>query len=420
MDKKQQKDNHLKLASSSNIPKLSKNEKRKSFDQEDYIPAKSSKIISKSVLVKGSEDKNTKALNNAFEKTYPNYGVCVHSQKPQGLMKSYAYNSYKGLVKDFNEDRVVVVSQIQKPPKTIHRTWPKMSYFGIFDGHGGETCSEYLKNNFLNILVENKNFPFDIKTALVETFEKLEEEFYNQNKNKPKEEIDNSGSCGLVAILTENKIYIANIGDSRAIMSLNNGSKVKQLSTDHKPNNIKEFERIIKNGGKVYIDDDYKEDENGKIDESQINFITNKSDLEKYSKQKEAIFRHFPSDLAVMRTIGDLAVKKKEYGGLPGNIIATPDIFVYDYSPSQDFMVMGCDGIFDDLSNEEIVEAAWHIFKNKAKEKNYDINLLTADSCDMIMKYAMDLLTSDNLTCIVIGMEGLQKFLSLKKIKEKK
>ena len=420
MDKKQPKENHLKLASTSNIPKLSKNEKLKSFDKEDIIPAKSSKIISKSVLVKGSEDKNTKALNNAFEKTYPNYGACIHSQKPHCLMKSYAYNSYKGIVKDYNEDRLVVVSQIQKPQKTIHRTWPKMSYFGIFDGHGGESCSEYLKNNFLNFLVENKNFPFDIKTALIETFEKLEEEFYNQNKNKPKEEIDNSGSCGLVAIFTENKIYIANIGDSRAIMSLNNGNKVKQLSIDHKPNNIKEFERIIKNGGKVYIDDDYKEDENGKIDESQLNFITNKSDLEKFSKQKEVIFRHFPSDLAVMRTIGDLVVKKKEYGGLPGNIIATPEIFIYDYSPSQDFMVMGCDGIFDDLSNEEIVEAAWHIFKNKAKERNYDINLLTTDSCDMIMKYGMDLLTSDNLTCIVIGMEGLQKYLSLKKIKEKK
>ena len=420
MDKKQPKENNLKLASTSNIPKLNKNAKNKLFDKEDIIQTKSSKIISKSVLVKGNEDKNTKALNNAFEKTYPNYGACAHSQKPQGLMKSYAYNSYKGLVKDYNEDRVVVVSQIQKPQKTIHRTWPKMSYFGIFDGHGGETCSEYLKNNFLNILVENKNFPFDIKTALIETFEKLEEEFYNQNKNKPKEEIDNSGSCGLVAIMTENKIYIANIGDSRAIMSLNNGSKIKQLSKDHKPNNIKEFERIIKNGGKVYIDDDYKEDENGKIDESQLNFITDKSDLEKYSKEKEVIFRHFPSDLAVMRTIGDLNVKKKEYGGLPGNIIATPEIFIYDYFPTQDFMIMGCDGIFDDLSNEEIVEAAWHIFKNKAKEKNYDINLLTADSCDMIMKYAMDLLTSDNLTCIVIGMEGIQKFLSLKKIKEKK
>ena len=38
-------------------------------------------------------------------------------------MKSYAYNSYKGLVKKNNEDRVIVVSQIQKSQKIIHRTW---------------------------------------------------------------------------------------------------------------------------------------------------------------------------------------------------------------------------------------------------------------------------------------------------------
>ena len=38
----------------------------------------------------------------------------------------------------------------------------------------------------------------------------------------------------------------------------------------------------------------------------------------------------------------------------------------------------------------------------------------------MIIKYGLDLLTSDNLTCVVIGMEGVQKFLNLKKLKEKK
>lgn len=410
------------MSSCKNVQKLisPEDEKKGANNHEKLIPAKSSKILNKTGARKNSTEVDEKVLDSAFAKTYPNYLECQCSQKPQGLMKSYAYNSYKGLTKENNEDRVIVVSQIQKPQKTIHRTWPKMSYFGIFDGHGGETCSEYLKNNFLNFLIENKNFPFDIKTSITETFERLEEEFYNQNKVKPKEEIDNSGSCALVAIMTENKIYIGNIGDSRAIMSVNNGNKVKQLTIDHKPNNIKEYERISKCGGKVYVDDDYQEDEHGNLDESQLNFILSKSDFEKYNSKKETIFRHFPSNLAVLRTIGDLKVKKKEYGGLPDNIIATPEIFVYDYNPNYDFIVMGCDGIFDDLSNEEIVGAAWHIFKNKAKEKNYDLNLLSKDSCDLIIKYGLDLLTSDNLTCIVIGLEGVQKFLNLKKLKDKK
>ena len=58
------------------------------------------------------------------------------------------------------------------------KTWPKISYFAIFDGHGGEECSEFLKNNFLNCLVENTNFPFDIKLCLIETAKKIEEEFF--------------------------------------------------------------------------------------------------------------------------------------------------------------------------------------------------------------------------------------------------
>ena len=409
MDKKE---NISKLSASVPIQKLNKD------DKDIKIPAKSSKNLIG--YKKGLEEIDEKALDNAFSKAYPDYGKCVCSQKMQGLMKSYAYNSYKGIVKNYNEDRVIVVSQIQKPQKTIHRTWPKMSYFAVFDGHGGESCSEYLKNNFLDYLIENKNFPHDIKTSITETFDKLEDEFYEKNKQKPKDQIDNSGSCALVAIMTENKIYIGNIGDSRAIMSLNNGTKVKQLSIDHKPNNLKEFERITKNGGKVYIDEDVKEDENGKLDESKLNFITDKNDFNQYKCQSEVIFRHFPSHLAVVRSIGDIKVKKPEYGALKGNIIHTPEVFVYDYSPSYDFMVMGCDGIFDDLSNEEIIWAAWHVFKDKAKEKNYDLNLLTEDSCDMIIKYAMDVMTSDNLSCIVIGMEGVQKFISLKKLKEKK
>ena len=396
---------------------LNKNE---ALESDIVNHPQSSKINCINKLKKSILENNDKALSNAFSKKYPDYPECCNSQKSIGLVKSFAYNTYKGLIKQNNEDRVIVVNPIPKPEKKIHRSWPKMSYFGVFDGHGGENCSEYLKNNFLNVLIENKNFPLDIKVALTETFEKIEEEIYNKNKGKLKEEIDKSGSCALVSVMTENKIFIANVGDSRAIMSLNGGSKVKQLTIDHKPNNIKEYERIIKNGGKVYVDDDYQEDEHGKYDENKLKYILNKSDFEKYAGEKDIIYRHYPSDLAIMRSIGDLKAKYKEFGGLPDNIISTPEIFVYDYNPANDFMVMGCDGIYDDLSNEEIINAAWYIFKNKSKEKNYDIHLLSKDSCNLIIKYGLDLLTSDNLTCIVIGLEGLQKFLNLKRLKEKK
>ena len=101
------------------------------------------------------------------------------------------------------------------------KAWPKISYFGIFDGHEGEWSVDFLKENFLNYLIENKNFPFEIKLSLIETFEKIEEVFFKEKCGTSLELSDRSGTCALVSIIFDNKIYIANIGDSRAIMSVN-------------------------------------------------------------------------------------------------------------------------------------------------------------------------------------------------------
>ena len=80
---------------------------------------------------------------------------------------------------------------------------------------------------------------------------------------------------------------------------------------------------------------------------------------------------------------------------------------------------MGCDGIFDDLSNQEIINAAWLVFKNRGKEKNYDINELTKEACDIVMKFALEKQTSDNLSCIIIGFEGIEKFIKMNQLKKK-
>ncbi len=352
-------------------------------------------------------------------KDYDFYEKALASNKTIGSLKSYSYNTFHGLFKAVNEDKVVVINQIKKPASSKMKTWPKISYFGIFDGHGGEGCSEFLKNNLLNYLLENKNFPYDIKTSLTESFDKAEEEFFKLKCGEDLEHSDKSGSCALVCLLFDNKIYIANLGDSRAIMSMNYGSKVKQLTNDHKPDNPKEFERLIKNGSKVYGDDN--DDPNR--DPSKLNFIKDKAELEKYKANnktsEEIVFREYPSDLAVTRTIGDIKSKKKEFGGKQGSIINKPDIYIHDINSTDDFVVMGCDGIFDDLSNQEVSDAAWLVFKNESKEKNYDIHELTQDACDLIIKYGLEKKTSDNLSCIVIGFEGLEKYLKNKLNKEK-
>jgi serine/threonine protein phosphatase PrpC len=64
--------------------------------------------------------------------------------------------------------------------------------------------------------------------------------------------LDKSGSCAVVALFVDDICYIANLGDSRAVLSYKSGKIEQVLTNDHKPGNEKENERIVKNGGKIY------------------------------------------------------------------------------------------------------------------------------------------------------------------------
>ena len=427
MEPKEPKDPKKKLKNSTNnfkttnrkpdkqLSDIKKAPKRNTFQSVKVIPTLS---LEKE---KNLQQKPRILTLDLLTKKYDEYELPKFSNKQIGPLKSYSFNTYQGLYKDYNEDKIIVSSLLKKPTSSKLKTWPKISYFAIFDGHGGEECSEFLKENYDKYLIENKNFPFDIKLSMIETFQKIEEDFFKLKcKEDSFEDSDKSGSCALVAIIFDNKVYIANIGDSRAIMSINGGTKVKQLTVDHKPDNVKEFERALKTGSKIYLDDN----DDPFRDESTLEFIKDKIELEKMKEIKnntddEKIFRVYPSDLAVMRTIGDIKAKKKEFGGIPGTIINIPDIFIFEINSNDDFIVMGCDGIYDDLSNEEIVNAAWLVFKNRGKEKNYDIHELSMEACDIIIKYGLEKQTTDNLSCIIIGLEGVEKFLKNNQLKKK-
>ena len=64
--------------------------------------------------------------------------------------------------------------------------------------------------------------------------------------------LDRSGSCAVVTLFVNDGCYIANVGDSRAILSSNEGSAVTALSSDHRPNDPSEYERVTGSGGTVY------------------------------------------------------------------------------------------------------------------------------------------------------------------------
>lgn len=362
---------------------------------------------------KKSQEKNHLDLN-ILKKPYDGWNECQASQKPFNVVKSFAYNTYKGLMKETNEDKVFVIDHIKKPSDSKNRIWPKLSYFGVFDGHAGETCSNFLKENLHEYIKKDKNFPMDIKAAILGGFEKAEEEFLKKIGTKDKDNMDQSGSCACIVIISDTKIYIANVGDSRCILSIDGGTKIKPLSIDHKPNNPNEFQRIIKSGGKIYLDEDEKES-----DVQKFKFVSDIKDFDKISNVQENIYRVHPFDLAVSRTMGDFRCKFTEYGGIPGSISNVPEIVVVDWNNTYDFIVIGCDGIYDELDNCDVVDSVWYVVKKVSKEKNYDLNLITKDACDMVIKNSMDKLSGDNLSCIIIGLDGLEKYVHEKSIKDK-
>lgn len=75
-------------------------------------------------------------------------------------------------------------------------------------------------------------------------------------------------------------------------------------------------------------------------------------------------FRAFPGRLSVSRTIGDIEAKLPHLGGNPNVIIPTPDIKQFKIRNNFDYIMLGCDGIFEKLDNVDVNDCVWNATKN--------------------------------------------------------
>ena len=64
--------------------------------------------------------------------------------------------------------------------------------------------------------------------------------------------VDKSGSCACVILIINDTLYAINLGDSRALLSSNNGQTLSQITRDHKPDDPIERERIENAGANIY------------------------------------------------------------------------------------------------------------------------------------------------------------------------
>ncbi|OMJ77464.1 hypothetical protein SteCoe_22941 [Stentor coeruleus] len=301
------------------------------------------------------------------------------SIKANGTVQGYAACTNQGLVRNYNEDRVSIILNITQQSGKGSDIWPKCSFFGVYDGHGGSGCADFLRDNLHQYIVKTRHFPYNPKEAIFEGFETAEREFLIRAENS--NPVDKSGSCAIVVLIVADICYVANLGDSRAVMSSEAGSKIYPLSKDHKPYMEEEVKRIIENGGKVY-------QSVGQVNANPV----------------LGPYRVFPGRLSVSRTFGDIEAKNPNYGGNSKVLISTPDVKAFKIHPEYEFIILASDGVFDKLKNKEVVQSAW---AGLLENDSCNVHQLSGAAVENVMRTAMCRRSLDNITVAVIAFEAM-------------
>ena len=133
--------------------------------------------------------------------------VAIQASLNNSNLISYGANTHNGIIRNYNEDRISIVLDLKNP--TRQRSQPpinahdkKVSFFAIFDGHGGQGCSEFLRDNLHNMIASSSYFPSHMDMAIREGCEVAESSFMERNKGGIVR--DKSGSCAIIFILTDN------------------------------------------------------------------------------------------------------------------------------------------------------------------------------------------------------------------------
>lgn len=223
-------------------------EKPLMLQSNSYIPSKT--------FFENLREEISTSSNDYIRGLMPDYQPAKYSAKRNGIVAAYGANTNQGIVRNYNEDRVAIILNIMKPKSKQYSNeeWPKCSFFGIYDGHGGHVCADFLRDYLHQFIIKDVNFPSDPIKAIREGFKEAEKLFLEFAEGQQFEvgDIDRSGSCAIVALIIDDMCYIGNTGDSRACMSADGGKVVVGLSNDHKPTDEIEVDRILSNNGRIY------------------------------------------------------------------------------------------------------------------------------------------------------------------------
>jgi serine/threonine protein phosphatase PrpC len=223
---------------------------------------------------------------------------------------------------------------------------PTTHFFGVFDGHAGKRCSKAVAQSLAGNVRRDAHFRGDLRKAATRGCAKSNGDFMKQAARYRMDD----GSTGIVALVRDSLILMANVGDSRGMLV----SKKKgiALSVDHKPNRPDERRRVIAAGGRV----------TNSYGVPRVNGI-----------------------LAVSRAFGDRGVT---------GVIAEPEIQEHRLSLGDDFLVLASDGLWDVLAVQECADLVQRHFQRG-----------TPQSCaEMLTERALRKGSMDNITALVVDL----------------
>lgn len=154
----------VKLAASSSINNAKLNPRKESSkpllptnssEQRDWsVKVNLQKEISSKQKIEHRKHTSTKSVilfpSNAkslADNLLPDIVPAHRSNKKYSVIEAYSAVTHQGLIRNYNEDRVSIVLNLEKPYNKAVSYWPSITFFGLYDGHGGAACAEYLRDH---------------------------------------------------------------------------------------------------------------------------------------------------------------------------------------------------------------------------------------------------------------------------------
>ncbi|GKV06667.1 hypothetical protein SLEP1_g18527 [Rubroshorea leprosula] len=293
----------------------------------------------------------------------------------------YSYLSQRGYYPDAldkaNQDSFCI--------HTPFGTNPDDDFFGVFDGHGefGAQCSQFVKRKLCENLLRDSRFHVDAVEA-------CHSAFLTTNSQLHADSLDDSmsGTTAITVLVRGRKIYVANSGDSRAVIAERRGKDIVavDLSIDQTPYRADELERVKLCGARVLTLDQIEGLKNPDVQ------CWGTEDGDDGDPPRLWAPNGMYPGTAFTRSIGDAIAETI-------GVTANPEIVVLELTPDHPFFVLASDGVFEFLSSQTVVDMV-----AKCKDPRDACAAIVAESYRLWLQYET---RTDDITVIVVHVNGL-------------